>query len=178
MLVPFVVLFLICDCIEYRYLYSGILFLIASYTDYLDGKLARSNSMITDFGKIMDPLADKILIASILICFSGLNLIPILAVVIIISREFIITSLRFLILQNNGKVVPANILGKLKTVSQIAAIMFVFIVQSYLEFSKNSSLPIEILCLQNVLVWISALFSILSGVSYVFSNKEYIVFNS
>ena len=131
----------------------------------------------------MDPLADKILIASILICFVGLGLVPGLAAVIIVAREFIITSLRFLVLQNDGKVIPASILGKLKTASQMVTIFSIFAVQSCLEFFAFNGiflkLDINLLYLfQNVLIWLSVLFSFLSGIMYVYSNRKYIVFNS
>ena len=84
-----------------KYLISGILFLIASYTDYLDGKIAREKNLVTAFGQIMDPLSDKILVLSVLICFLSLNLITGLPVILVIIREFLITSIRFLVLNNN-----------------------------------------------------------------------------
>ncbi len=131
----------------------------------------------------MDPLADKILIASILICFVSLGLFPGLAAAIIVAREFIITSLRFLVLQNNGKVISASFLGKLKTLSQMMTIFSIFAIQSYLElfnFNENFlKLDMDSIYLfQNVLVWTSVLFSFLSGIMYIYSNKKYIIFNS
>lgn len=183
LLVPLVVVFLLCKGMDYHYLYAGIVFLIASYTDYLDGKLARKRNLITNFGQIMDPLADKILINSILICFVSSDLVPAMAAVIMIAREFIITSVRFLILQNNGKVVPANIFGKLKTVSQMVAIVSIFAFQTYIEISSKSLwLPIIdkgiFLLLQNILIWISVLMSCISGVIYIYSGRKCITLDS
>ncbi len=182
MIVPIVVMFLLLDNLEYKYLYSGIFFLIASYTDHLDGKIARRDSIVTNFGKIMDPLADKILVSSIFICFVGLGLVPSLATIIIVVREFVVTSLRFLVLQNNGKVISASILGKLKTFTQIITIMSIFIVQTYLEISSKNNFSWAInqsalYTLKDVLVWLSVVFSCLSGAVYVFSNRKFIVFN-
>lgn len=130
----------------------------------------------------MDPLADKILITSILICFVGAGLISSLAATIIVAREFIITSLRFLAFQNKGKVIAANVLGKLKTISQMIAIFGIFAIQSYLEFFASDiqflKTNVNLLYLfQDVLVWIAVLFSFLSGIVYVYSNRKYIVFN-
>ena len=124
-----------------KYLISGILFLIASYTDYLDGKIAREKNLVTAFGQIMDPLSDKILVLSVLICFLSLNLITGLPVILVIIREFLITSIRFLVLNNNKNIISANIWGKFKTVSQIFSIFFIFISQIYLNFcAKNINL--------------------------------------
>lgn len=131
----------------------------------------------------MDPLADKILVSSILICFVGCGIVPALAAVLIIAREFIVTSLRFLILQNDGRVVPANIFGKLKTISQIASIVSIFVFQTYIEISNNISI-IPIIdnnifsMIQNVLVWISVIMSCVSGGIYIYSNRKCIIINS
>ena len=129
MLVPIIVFSLCSYNWKYNFLCAFIVFLLASYTDQLDGYIARKNNLITDFGKIMDPLADKILVSSVFICFTGMNLVPSIATVLIVCREFIVTSVRFLILEHENKVVAANIFGKLKTVSQIVAIIFVFLNQ-------------------------------------------------
>lgn len=183
MIVPIVVLLLSLDNLEYKYLYSGIFFLIASYTDHLDGQIARKNNIVTDFGKIMDPLADKILVSSIFICFVGLGLVPSLAAAIIVVREFIVTSLRFLVLQGKGKVISANILGKLKTFTQIVSIMSIFVIQTYLDFSAKNNFAWTInqnalYIFKDVLIWASVLFSCLSGASYIFLNRKFIVFSA
>lgn len=180
MLVPLIIFLLSADWFEYKFLFAGIVFLIASYTDFLDGNLARKNNIITNFGQIMDPMADKILVSAILIFFVGMGFVPAMAAAVIILREFIITSVRFLVFQTSRRVVSANILGKLKTVSQMAAIITIFSVQSCLEISKTSCNLImrnlmffEIL--QSVLVWIAAILSFISGLVYIYLNRKSIV---
>lgn len=180
MLVPLIIFLLSSTWFEYKFLCSGIVFLIASYTDFLDGNLARKNNIITDFGQIMDPMADKILISAILIFFVGFGFVPALASAVIILREFIVTSVRFLVFQTSRRVVSANILGKLKTVSQMAAIISIFSVQSCLEVSKTSCnfitqnlMFFEVLKL--VLIWIAALLSLISGLVYIYLNRKSII---
>lgn len=180
MLVPLIIFLLSSTWFEYKFLCSGIVFLIASYTDFLDGNLARKNNIITDFGQIMDPMADKILISAILIFFVGFGFVPALTAAVIILREFIVTSVRFLVFQTSRRVVSANILGKLKTVSQMAAIIYIFSVQSCLEVSKTSCnfitqnfMFFEVLKL--VLIWIAALLSLISGLVYIYLNRKSII---
>lgn len=180
MLVPLIIFLLSSTWFEYKFLCSGIVFLIASYTDFLDGNLARKNNIITNFGQIMDPMADKILVSAILIFFVGLGFVPALAAAVIILREFVITSVRFLVFQTSRRVVSANILGKLKTVSQMAAIITIFSVQSCLEISKISCnfimqnlMFFEVL--QSVLIWIAALLSLISGLVYIYLNRKSII---
>ena len=154
-----------------KYLISGILFLIASYTDYLDGKIARKKNLVTAFGQIMDPLSDKILVLSVLICFLSLNLITGLPVILVIIREFLITSIRFLVLNNNKNIISANIWGKFKTVSQIFSIFFIFISQIYLNFCAKN---INLMYFLDIFLWITVIFSYISGFVYIYLNKDYI----
>ncbi len=154
-----------------KYLISGILFLIASYTDYLDGKIAREKNLVTAFGQIMDPLSDKILVLSVLICFLSLNLITGLPVILVIIREFLITSIRFLVLNNNKNIISANIWGKFKTVSQIFSIFFIFISQIYLNFCAKN---INLINFYDIFLWITVIFSYISGFVYIYLNKDYI----
>ena len=101
----------------YRYI-AAVIFIVASFTDLLDGKIARKYNLVTNFGKFMDPLADKLLVCSGLICFVGLGALPAWFVIIIISREFIISGFR-LVASDNGVVIAASYWGKFKTVSQM-----------------------------------------------------------
>lgn len=162
--------------LPYRWFCCFMVFILASFTDFLDGKIARKMNYITDFGKIMDPLADKILIISMLICFVGLKMIPILPVVLIVMREFIITSVRFLIIEKSNKVIAANIFGKLKTISQIIAISAIILFQVYIEIfgSINSGIVINT---SGILMWISCVFSVLSGVIYIWENRKLLILN-
>ena len=171
-LVPVIVFFLIYKGLENHYLYALLVFLIASYTDRLDGRIARKNGIITNFGKIMDPLADKILVVSVFICFTASGIVPTWATVLIVCREFIVTSIRFLILEDSKKIVSANMWGKLKTISQMLTLIFILSIQSCGSlFDINLFLPYII---QNVLIWISVALSVVSGIIYVLKNYKYI----
>ncbi len=175
LLVPVVVAFLALENLPYRFLAAFAIFILASYTDHLDGKIARKSGLITDFGKIMDPLADKILISCIMIYLSYLRMIPVLAVVIIIAREFIVTSIRFIVIRNSDIVIPANIWGKLKTVSQIITISFSLGLSAYFEvFGYCSVLNDFIVPTRCILAWVSALLSAVSGIIYIYASREYI----
>ena len=117
MIVPFVFCML-SDLVPHRFLWAFLLFVTASLTDMLDGYLARKNNLVTDFGILMDPLADKLLVTSALICFVGLGMIPAVVAIIILSREFLVTSIR-LVAAPKGRVIPADKWGKSKTICQI-----------------------------------------------------------
>lgn len=119
-MIPFFVLFMLLEggvSQTYRYI-AAVIFIVASFTDLLDGKIARKYNLVTNFGKFMDPLADKLLVCSGLICFVGLGQLPAWFVIIIISREFIISGFR-LVASDNGVVIAASYWGKFKTVSQM-----------------------------------------------------------
>lgn len=119
-MIPFFVLFMLLDggvSQTYRYI-AAVIFIVASFTDLLDGNIARKYNLVTNFGKFMDPLADKLLVCSGLICFVGLGQLPAWFVIIIISREFIISGFR-LVASDNGVVIAASYWGKFKTVSQM-----------------------------------------------------------
>jgi CDP-diacylglycerol---glycerol-3-phosphate 3-phosphatidyltransferase len=109
-----------------------ILFIVSSVTDYADGYIARKYKLITDFGKLMDPLVDKIMTMAAFICLVALGSIPAWAVIAIVSREFLITGLR-LIAAARGKVLPAERLGKLKTVWQIGTILYCLVVVAVVD---------------------------------------------
>lgn len=126
LMIPFFVFFMLID----RWGYTGrlvalVLFVVASFTDYLDGHIARKHNLVTNFGKFMDPLADKLLVCSALICFVELHELPAWIVILIMAREFIISGFR-LVASDNGVVIAANMWGKFKTVSQM--IMTVLII--------------------------------------------------
>lgn len=173
LLVPFFVFFLLSKQIPYNYFFAIIIFIFASITDHLDGKIARKNNQITDFGKFLDPIADKILVISAFICFIELRFISSLPVIIILMREFVVTSFR-LMMVSRGKVIAANFFGKLKTVSQIFTILFIlFLKNIFLFFNYPDMLNIfEIL--SNSLVWVTALLSTISGVIYISKDVDII----
>lgn len=162
-MVPFFMLFLTVDAIPFHLIFALVVFAAASVTDLIDGKLARKNNEITNFGKLMDPLADKLLVTSALVCFVGMGLADIWAVFIIIAREFLVTSVR-LMAAGSGKVIPANIWGKVKTNSQIISVVLVII---FCQFS----LPAYI---GGIFIWISAVFTVISGIQYVLAYRQYL----
>ena len=176
-LVPFFVAALLID-FPLHNLAALALFGAASLTDLFDGKIARKRGLITDFGKFADPLADKILVISALLCFVQMGLCDCVAVIIVLFREFTVTSIR-LIAATKGKVIAANIWGKVKTVTQMVAIICILVMQIVLDIGKLGvplpSAPDGIFLIAGeVLVWISTVFTIISGVVYVAQNKQFI----
>lgn len=152
-------------------------FLLASLTDLLDGFLAKRNNQITDFGKLMDPIADKILVLSAFIAFVELGIIPAWMVVVIILREVAITAMRGLAYAK-GKVIPADGAGKHKTVSQVVAI---FVILLYVLFKEGGEgvfkfwTPAAASGFQNVIYYlmlVTVAFTIISGLSYVVKNRS------
>lgn len=181
-MVPFFLIVLLAqDYISMHYLWALILFAAASYTDHLDGKIARKNNLITDFGKFMDPLADKILVLSALVCFVQFGLADSWVVIIILAREFMVTGIR-LIAAERGQVIAANKWGKAKTVSQIVAISSVLTFQFILELVQQGSLSaftifgadgaFILTWLGSFLVLISAVFAVISGMVYLMQNIQ------
>ncbi len=178
-LVPFFVFFLLLPGIPHHYLYALILFSAAAYTDHLDGKLARKNNQITNFGKFMDPLADKVMVVSALVCFVHLGLADTWCVILIIAREFIVTSIR-LAAVDNGVVVAANNWGKTKTISQIIAIITILAfqyIQELVMLGKLSAFTISGMSsaavfgqVGFVLILIATFFAVLSGFIYIKQN--------
>lgn len=180
--VPFIVLFLLVDSIPHHYLISGLLFGAASITDYLDGRIARKNGLITDFGKFADPLADKILVIAVIACFVELHIVSSVLMIIILAREFMVTSLR-LVAVENGKVIAANIWGKAKTVSQMVAIITVFVTKYFIELIDMGLLPLTRWYSQinlaadicnGIVLWFCALMTVISGVIYMKDNIEFV----
>ena len=163
-----------------------LIFIAASITDLLDGKIARKHNLITDFGKFADPLADKILVLSALLCFIQLGWCDCVAVIIVLFREFTVTSIR-LIAAAKGEVIAANIWGKVKTVTQMVAIIAILVFRAAYEVIFIL-LPADItgnadFCATanqwlfwggEALVWISTVFAIISGVIYLVQNRHFI----
>ncbi len=175
LLVPFFVAALLID-FPLNNLVALALFGAASLTDMFDGKIARKHGLITDFGKFADPLADKILVISALLCFVQLGLCDCVAVIIVLFREFVVTSIR-LIAAAKGKVIAANMWGKVKTVTQIVAIVCVLAMQTVLDLGGlgvqlPAALPSVFTVIGEVLIWISTFFAVLSGHRTVNSSQK------
>ena len=169
-LVPFllVMLYNINDSFLMSCLSAGM-FLLISFTDMLDGKIARKYNLITDFGKFLDPLADKILVTSVMIAFIDMGYISSLAVIIIIIREFLVTSLR-LVAASSNTVIAASNLGKLKTVIQMIVLTVLFFFPQITAFAYGTIII-------NILVWAAVLITVVSGADYVIKNKDAIKLN-
>lgn len=165
LLIPFFVFFIFYDKINYNNYYALFIFVIAALTDALDGYIARKYKAITNFGKFMDPLADKLLVSSALICFVSLATIPAYIVIIIISREFIISGFR-LIASDNGIVIAASYFGKLKTVAQI--------IMSILLIINSKQYAFKVLA--DIFIYLSLALTIISLVDYIIKNKS-VIFN-
>jgi CDP-diacylglycerol--glycerol-3-phosphate 3-phosphatidyltransferase len=150
------------------------LFIVAVVTDYADGAVARRYGLITDFGKLMDPLVDKIMMAGAFICLVPGGIIPAWAVVVIISREFLITGLR-LLAASKGIVLPAEAIGKHKTGWQIATVIFFLLVLSAQEFPRLVPLAPALSALQlyggKTLIAVSLLLTVYSGIGYLWKNR-------
>ena len=159
-IVPFLVIFLLTGWggEANRYI-SLTLFVVASVTDWFDGYLARKNNLVTNFGKFMDPLADKLLVCSAMICMIDLKRLPAWFVIIIIAREFIISGFR-LIAAENGIVIAANYWGKFKTASQM--IMIILLI---LHFDGI------FVILEQISIWLSLALTIISLITYIWQNR-------
>jgi CDP-diacylglycerol--glycerol-3-phosphate 3-phosphatidyltransferase len=136
---------------------SAIIFAVASFTDFLDGYLARKHNLITDFGKFMDPLADKVLVVAALAVLVEMNLIPAWMIVLIITREYAVSILRA-IAANTGQVIAASQGGKAKTVSQIIAVLMLLLNIKYGIY----------------VMWIAVILTFVSGMDYLMKNKKLI----
>lgn len=143
----------------FRYVAAAI-FIIASLTDMLDGKIARKYNLVTNFGKFMDPLADKLLVCSAMICMIQLERLPAWIVIVIIAREFIISGFR-LIAAENGIVIAANYWGKFKTVSQM--IMIILLI---LHFGGVFAV------LEQIFIWLSLALTVISLITYIWQNRS------
>jgi len=174
-LVPFFIFFMLCD-VPFGSRASSILalviFIAASVTDALDGHIARSRNLVTNFGKFLDPLADKVLVISALVCFIQMGLAGAVPVIIIIAREFMVSGLR-LVTANEGVVVAAGIWGKLKTAFTMVAIVIILFFA--VLFGKDSSEYASwVIILEQTLIWISVILTVISGCVYLNGYKEYI----
>ena len=179
-LVPFFIIAMLVN-FPFHYLVAGCIFGIASVTDTLDGKIARSRNLITDFGKFADPLADKILVLTALVCFLQVGLLGsfgAIPVIIVLFREFAVSGIR-LVAASSGKVVAANIWGKIKTVSQMVGISVIFAMQVVLEIlgamKVSTGFITEVFYyIGNGLIWLSTVFTLISGIIYLKDNISFL----
>lgn len=164
--------------IPITYLIIDLIFIIASITDKLDGYLARKNNQVTNFGKFLDPIADKILVVAAMILFVEMGRLPAWIPIIVIFREFAVSGYRLIAVQTSGKVIAANVWGKLKTVTQMIAIILMFLttqpyfafVNSALTYMTTGDFVMNILA--SIFMTISVIATIFSGYEYLKGGKD------
>ncbi len=162
LMVPFLLIFMLVDSMQ-NFVVALIIFSLASFTDFLDGYIARKYNLITKLGKLIDPLADKILTISAFVALVHLNLINPWIVIAIISREFIVSGFRT-VAASEGRVIAASYWGKLKTNFQMFTII-VILLSPYFDIINNYSID-------NILAWITLALTIISAVDYIVKNIE------
>lgn len=162
LLIPIFIIMFYID-IPNNQIYAGIIFIIAALTDTLDGYLARKNNEVTNLGKFIDPLADKLLVSAALILLVEANTIPGWVVIIIIAREFTITGFR-IIAASEGITIAASSLGKFKTITQLIAIILLLF--NNIVFNKFN-IPMD-----QIFLYVSLVFTVLSGYEYIYKNKQ------
>lgn len=172
-LTPVFLFLFFAEFIPHNHLIALIVFIVASITDAVDGKIARKNNIITNFGKIADPIADKILTTAVLLCFMQMNLCSIWVILIVLAREFTVSAIR-IVAASQGEVIPANIYGKIKTVFQMVSsivIMLAIVIhnEGLFEFAH-----LDIIA--SVLLWIMTLLTVLSGIVYIKDSLKVIDF--
>ena len=173
LLTPFFLLALVLPFTGH-FLVALVLFIVASLTDYFDGRIARDQHLITDFGKFLDPIADKMLTTAAFLGFMvlGLGWGAVWITFIVLTREFLVASVR-MIVAAKGTVLAADMLGKTKTCVQMGAIIAVLAIEGGLQLFpvlEVARLPLTIF--YNLALWASVVFTAISGVNYVVGNKE------
>ena len=160
-LIPFFVVFMLFDITGAADKWIAlVIFCVASLTDMLDGKIARKYNLVTNFGKFMDPLADKLLVCTALICLTSMNRLNVIVVLVIIAREFIISGFR-LVASDNGIVIAASYWGKFKTVSQMALIIVLI-----MDLGGVWNV------VGTVLTWVALFLTVVSLIDYIAKNKK------
>ncbi len=178
-----VFLLLLTVAFPFHNLIAGIVFGIAAFTDMLDGKIARRDGLITNLGKFLDPLADKMLTTAAFIGFLAAGHLDVWAVMLILTREFMVTSVR-LLAAKDGNVIAASMAGKVKTVMQFVAIIYMIAALEVCSWQDTLLLGVlpdvfynVLLLIGRALVWVSVFFTIQSGVQYVWNGRKYFADN-
>ncbi len=188
LLVPVFLLFLLVSSIPGNYLWAFIVFVAASLTDFFDGRIARKNNMVTTFGKFLDPLADKILVTCALVAFTALGLCHPVACIIIIARDYMVSAIRLLAVSDGGKVIAANIWGKIKTALQMVSICAVLLalhiaveierayfmsntsIYGFFDLLSPTGVYATVVTASNIAMWVLAAVTALSGAVYLKQN--------
>jgi len=172
-LIPFYVLFLLVPISHYHFWIATVIFIVSSITDALDGKLARKHGIVTDFGKFADPIADKLVVLSAMICFVQTGMMPSWACIIITAREIIISGFR-LICAGKGTVVAASYLGKIKTVTQMAFIIITTFNCSYYFSESAPGFCQTVEVIRIIIMYIALILTIWSLVDYIYKNRKFL----
>ena len=174
-LTPFFLVTLLVN-FPFHYAVSLCIFIVASITDYLDGNIARKQGIVTSFGKFLDPIADKMLTTAAFLGFMvlGIGYGVVWITFIVLLREFIVASVRMVAVSSGGKVIAANIWGKLKTVVQMVAIIYAIAAEAAKELFELSKIAFALDIVTDILLWTSAVLCLISGVIYLIDNKEFI----
>lgn len=167
MVIPFMAFLMLCPGNSTYITIALVLFILASLTDAVDGHMARTYNQITDFGKFMDPLADKMLTTSAFLGLMSFGRASAVAVMLILTREFMVSGIR-LVAASGGRVIAASVWGKLKTVFQMVAII-ASIILLYPVFPQAGAGAVT-----HILVWISSIVTVISGADYVIKNIDVI----
>lgn len=172
---PIFLFVFLCQSIPHHLLFGTLIYSIGAITDALDGKIARKQNIITVFGKLADPVADKMLTTAALLALMQMGLCNIWIVMIVLTREFAVTSVR-LVASAQGVVIPANIWGKLKTVSQM---VFTIIIMLLSEVNDCGFLPdwFNFPLVSNCMLWVTAVLAVVSGIIYVKNSIKIIDFS-
>ena len=177
-------LFLLLAMWEFPFHYAAalVVFIVASLTDLLDGKIARARGLVTNFGKFLDPLADKMLTTAAFLVLLALGKMNVWALMIVLTREFMVTSVR-LLAAKDGTVIAADIWGKAKTVAQMVSIIYMFVALEFATWQggllAGLSLPDAVftvpLIVGEVFIWISVVLAAVSGWNYVWNNRHFFI---
>ena len=171
LLIPVYIVFLMLPITQYHFWIATVVFILASLTDMLDGRLARKHNLVSDFGKFADPLADKLLVLSAMICFVQIDLMPAWICIVIMAREIAISGLR-LICAEKGKVVAASKLGKFKTITQMAFIILTTINFSHYFYDQIPGVCHVIEVIRIVILYLALVMTIVSFIDYVYKNRK------
>ncbi len=173
LLIPVFIVFVSLPGMPAAYLVAGIVFAVASFTDYLDGAIARKRGLVTDFGKFADPLADKLLTTVAFLYMMRDGACHPMVLAIILAREFAVSGVRMVAAgAPGGKVIAANMWGKVKTVLQMATIILYYFCEGIVRLSGAAATwPVA---LAWWLCWLVALVTLVSGAQYIWQNREYI----
>jgi len=159
-MIPLFILFFLYEITPYSNYIALFLFVVAFFTDWLDGQLARKHNQVTNFGKIMDPLADKVLVAAAMVCLTYIGVVSPWVTIAILAREFMVSGIR-IAAAAEGNVVAASIWGKMKTAWQ-----FVAIAVALLFMEKN--------LIVDICMWLNLALTLASGIDYVLKNKKFL----